>query len=330
MSFFPDRLQTQLSRLKCSWKCVLVFLLISGIVNLLYFFMQHPRQDMYEDPGPYHVAYPRKYRFILDHPQKCQKHNPFVVVVVPAAPQNTDARHAIRSTWGNDSLVRHGTVLVLFLLGLPSGNNSETQQRRIHEENLQHQDLLQSNFIDSYRNLTIKTMVMLEWLKDRCPQAFYAVKTDDDMLLNIRGLIKMLLDHDKPLSSYITGLVWYDNVVIRDPSSKFFMPHHVYPNSVYPPYPLGMCYIMSMDLPEQILRVSKNIKPIFLEDAYIGLCIERLKITPKNPPDLEQFVVNPPQQYNRCYYANLIAVLTYSPKDLVSYWMDIHKPGAPC
>ncbi|XP_049324214.1 beta-1,3-galactosyltransferase 2-like [Astyanax mexicanus] len=315
----------------CGPKSALACFLIAGTSLSVYiFYVSLPQQQKYEDPGPYHVAYPRQYRFILDHPEKCRQHKPFVTVIVPTALQNVKKRNAIRSTWGNDDLVKDRTVLVLFLLGLPSGNDSKAQQRRIYEENLQHQDLLQSTFIDSYRNLTIKTMVMLEWLKDRCPQAFFAVKVDDDMLLNIKDLVRMLLNPDTPHSNYNTGRVWHNNVVIRDPDSKFYIPPEVYPNAVYPPYPLGMCYIMSMDLPEKILQVSKEIKPIFIEDAYIALCLERLNIAPTEPPHIDQFVVHPPPQYDRCYYSTLIAVITYNPDELVSYWTDLHKPGPPC
>ncbi|KAI4879043.1 hypothetical protein NFI96_020703 [Prochilodus magdalenae] len=263
---------------QCQSSCrkgVLVFLVICGSLYTLYFFRspqwgtEELDQETYEDPGPYHVAYPRKYRFILDHPLKCKQHNPFMVVIVPTAPHNAEARNAIRSTWGNDSLVQHGTVLVLFLLGLPSGNESKTQQLRVQEENLKYQDVLQSNFIDSYRNLTIKTMVMLEWLRGRCSQVLYAVKVDADMLLSIKGLMTILLRRDTPQTNYITGRVWYGNVVIRNSLNKFYIPSDVYPKSVYPPYPLGMCYIMSIDLPDKILQVSREIKPIFIEDAYI-------------------------------------------------------------
>ena len=36
-------------------------------------------------------------------------------------------------------------------------------------ENLQYHDLIQSDFTDSYNNLTIKTMVIMDWLATRCP-----------------------------------------------------------------------------------------------------------------------------------------------------------------
>ncbi|XP_062845414.1 beta-1,3-galactosyltransferase 2-like [Trichomycterus rosablanca] len=329
--------QTVPTRGKASWKCVLVFFLLVVTVIFTHQFIRTQLQG-YPESGPwrfenlesYYVSYPHQYNFILDHPDKCSQHKPFMVVMVPVAPHQTEQRIAIRKTWGNDSAVRDGQVLVLFLLGLPSENDSKTDQKRIELENLQHQDILQSDFIDSYRNLTIKTMIMLEWLKDRCAQVKYAAKVDADMLLNITAMIKMLQDSVTPQKNYITGLISYENVVIRDPYNKFYIPPEVYADSVYPPYPLGMCYIISMDLPEKILQMSKKIKPIFIEDAYIGMCLQQLQIYPISPPIPARFVVKPPGTYNRCYYASLIAVITYNPDELISYWTDLHKPGPQC
>lgn len=308
------------------------FLVVLGMFCILRFstHFQEQKKIPYLDVESFYVAYPHKYRFILDQAETCKHRNPYMVIIVPVAPHEVEARDSIRSTWGSESLVQDGNVLVLFLLGLPSGSDSETQQVRIHQENLRHRDLLQGDFIDSYRNLTIKTMVMLEWLRDRCPQPNYAAKVDADMLLNVVALTRMLLSPAGRHSNYITGLVYYENSVIRDPSSKFYVPHEVYPKLVFPPYPLGMCYIISMDLPAKILDVSIKIKPIFIEDAYIGLCIEQLGIAPTNPPNISQFVVKPPLTYDRCYYSDLIAVITDSPAQLIAFWIDLHKPGPAC
>ncbi|KAK7137197.1 hypothetical protein R3I93_017312 [Phoxinus phoxinus] len=312
-----------------SW--LLVSLLILFNVLLLYFtattLERRNGLKVAKEIGNYHVAYPQNYRFILDQPEKCEQQKPFVVVIVPVAPENFEARNAIRITWGSEKLVRDRVVLVLFLLGSRIGN--ETLQEQLQNESQQYQDLLQSNFQDSYRNLTIKTMVMMEWLSGKCQQASYAAKVDSDVLLNMNNLIKMLVSLKKLQHNYITGLVLSGNSVLRDPTNKFYVPHNVYPKSRYPPYPLGMCYIFSMDLPEKILQVSRHIRPIFIEDAYLGMCLKHLGITPKKPPNIRQFVVNPPP-FNRCYYSGLIAILTDSRTQLISYWMDIHSFSKPC
>lgn len=291
--------------------------------------MQEVKKGKHPDLESYSVAYPYKYNFILDQTQKCQ-HKPFLVIVTPVAPNDVMERNAIRNTWGYEQLVQEKHVVLLFLLGLPSGRNAEIVQTRIYQENQRHGDMLQSDFIDSSKNATIKTMVMLEWLRDHCSQAYYAAKVDTDILLNVRSLISMLLDSSTPQRSYVTGQVWR-NSTIRKPLGRFYMhTPDVPPKSAYPPYPLGKCYIMSMDLPAKILRASKEIKPILKDDLYIGLCLEGLNITPIDPPNPAQFVFIPPLLYDRCYYSNLIAVIIYTPAQLVNLWADIHKPGPDC
>ncbi|XP_051550542.1 beta-1,3-galactosyltransferase 2-like [Myxocyprinus asiaticus] len=315
-----------------SW--LLVGLLILGNVFLLCFMIvtleRRKWWKLEKRSETYHVAYPQRYRFIIDQPQKCQQQNPFMVVIVPVAPENFEARSAIRRTWGSKDLLWDKMVLVLFLLGSHSESGQDTLQDQLQSESQQYQDLLQSNFQDSYRNLTIKTMVMMEWLSRNCPQASYAVKVDADVLLNIRNLLYMLVNLKALQSNYITGLVLFSNSVMRDPSSKFYLPYDVYPKNRFPPYPVGMCYIFSMDLPMKILKVSRQIKPIFIEDAYLGMCLKHLGIKPRKPPNMQQFVVQQPQQYNRCFYSSRIAILTDCPTQLITYWTDIHSSNTPC
>ncbi|KAM9494623.1 beta-1,3-galactosyltransferase 2-like [Clarias gariepinus] len=280
------------------------------------------------EPQSYEVAYPHKYRVILDQPDKCH-HNPFLVIIVPVAPNDVMERNAVRNTWGYEKLVQEKHVVVLFLLGLPTGSNAAIQQARIHQENVRHKDLIQIDFID-INNATVKTMVMLEWLRDHCQQAYYAAKVDPDILFNVRGLISMLLGPNIPLRNYLTGQVFHNNNSLKNPSSRFYIPPEVYHKSVFPPFALGKCFIMSMDMPAKILRASKEVKPIIKDDLYIGLCLEHLDIVPVNPPNPSQFVFIPPELYDRCYYSNLIAVILYTPAQLVNLWTDIHKPGPAC
>ncbi|XP_059399145.1 beta-1,3-galactosyltransferase 1-like [Carassius carassius] len=282
-----------------------------------------------EEPGLYHVAYPRKYKFIIDQPEICERQKPFVVIMVPVPPGDVEARSGIRRTWGREKVVADKVVVVLFIMGSRSGNDEETLQEQLRNESQQYKDLLQSNFLDSYKNLTIKTMVMMEWISRNCQQASFAVKVDADVLLNMNNLMNMLVSLNPVPANYMTGLVWYTSPVIRNPFNKFFLPYNVYPRSTFPPYPLGMCYIISLDLPNKFLQESKHIKPIYLEDAYLGMCLENLGIVPTKPPNIEQFVVTKPR-YNRCYYSGLIAVLTDNTNQMTSFWTDVHSTSNPC
>ncbi|KAF3687959.1 Beta-1,3-galactosyltransferase 2 [Channa argus] len=287
-------------------------------------------EPTWEDPGPYHVAYPRNYKFIMDDTPTCRTTTPFLILIVPVAPGDKAARDAIRKTWGNEKLVLGQVVETLFIIGLPGGADAEQQQEKLREENLQHHDLIQSNFQDSYRNLTIKTMVMLEWLAAHCVKASYVIKTDSDVLLHVQNLVKLLLDPSTAKQNYMTGVVWWHSPVIRDPKNRFYLPFDIIKEPEYPPYPLGMAYVMSLDLPAKILSVSPHIKPIYIEDAYLGMCLKHLGISPTDPPEQTMFIVDPRHPLSNCILSKVVAVLTTGITQMTSYWERSRQPEAKC
>ncbi len=53
-------------------------------------------------------------------------------------------------------------------------------------------DLVQENFIDSYRNLTLKTLMGIRWASIHCSNAKFVVKIDDDVIINPFYLLNYL------------------------------------------------------------------------------------------------------------------------------------------
>ncbi|MEQ2299422.1 hypothetical protein AMECASPLE_014983 [Ameca splendens] len=272
----------------------------------------------------YHQAYPSNYQFVMDNAEVC-KNTPFLVLMVPVAPKNIAARDAIRQTWGKDSVVNGEVVLTLFMLGLDGGADVE----KLKQENQQHHDLIQSNFMDSYLNLTIKTMVIMDWLATRCPTAAYAMKVDSDMFLNIDNLVFMLQTPGIPKLNYLTGMLMWNRPVVRSKNSKWYVPEEMYPDPQYPTYTLGMGYIFSNDLPAKFVEVSEYIKPFNIEDAYIGECMKRLGLSPTSPPNPSQFKAYN-SKYNRCEFSKIITYILGSSEQLINYWTDYKKPGPHC
>ncbi|XP_054897578.1 beta-1,3-galactosyltransferase 2-like isoform X2 [Poeciliopsis prolifica] len=287
-----------------------------------------PPEPKWEDPGPYHVAYPRNYRFIMDNSPTCKTTTPFLILMVPIAPTNLEGRDTIRRTWGGKKMVLGQLVETVFIVGLPGGVDVN-QQARLKQESEQYRDLIQSNFQDSYRNLTIKTMVMLEWLAQHCSKASFVIKIDSDMLLHVDNLVALLLDPKTPKENYMLGLIWWHSPVLRNPFNKFYMPRHVIAEPEYPPYPLGMAYVMSLDLPKKILSISPQIKPIYIEDAYLGMCLKRLGVFPTDPPDQRMFQVVPQHPMSRCDLSKVVAMTTTSMSQMQIYWQKIVQ-GVHC
>ncbi|KAL7866543.1 hypothetical protein AOLI_G00143570 [Acnodon oligacanthus] len=276
---------------------------------------------------PYHVAYPCNYHYILNEPERCQKENPFLVLMVPVAPSNREARDAVRSTWGSEKKVMDKVISLFFMLGLPSPEGREEQQQKVLQESEEYHDIVQSDFLDSYNNLTIKTMIIMEWLASHCQKASYAMKIDSDMFLNTNSLVNMLLS--APRQNYITGLVAINAVVLRDPNSKWYFPREVYQEDYYPPYALGLGYVLSLDITEKLVEGSKHVKAVYIEDVNLGLILKYLGIPYTSQPDSNLFNVFP-VPYNRCQYSKLIATTTNNLQEQLNFWKDLKRPGPPC
>lgn len=275
----------------------------------------------------YHVAYPCKYHYILNESERCQNDKPFLVLMVPVAPNNRAARDAVRTTWGSEKMVMDKNVTLYFLLGQSGHEGREELQQKILQESEEHHDIIQSDFLDSYKNLTIKTMVLMEWLTAYCQNAAYAMKIDADMFLNVNALVNMLLQ--APRENYMTGLVARGAIVLRDPRSKWYLPKDAFPEDFYPPYALGLGYVFSLDLPNKLIEGSKHVKAVYIEDVYLGMCMRYVGIPYTIQADQSLFNVFP-VPYNRCRYSKLIATTTHSLQDQVNAWKDLKRPEPPC
>ena len=66
-------------------------------------------------------------------------------------------------------------------------------------------DIIQENFVDTYANLSVKSLMMLKWYSQSCSdKALYLMKTDDDMYVNLVNLYKLVKTNKDPY--LMTGL----------------------------------------------------------------------------------------------------------------------------
>ncbi|XP_056457103.1 beta-1,3-galactosyltransferase 2-like [Gadus chalcogrammus] len=278
---------------------------------------------MVEDPNLYSVSSPQQHCFILDEPEYCLQKKPFLVIMITVAPHNRVARNAIRDTWAGETTVLGKRVSHFFLLGQSEDQDNNLQDQLLRES-VEHRDLLQGDFVDTYHNLTIKTMLMLQWLDSRCPGASYAMKTDSDTFINVRSLMKEL--YRTPRHGYMTGNVVRKAHVHRDPNSKWFMPDNEYFESMYPPYALGLCYVFSMDLPGKLVVASWQVKAVWLEDVYLGMCMRYLGVDLTDPPAHSLFLTSKMFLLLEAPWNRIIAAELESPQQLLDVWRN-YKMG---
>ena len=104
----------------------------------------------------------------------------------------------IRTSWGSPAIPGVQTRLAFMLGYSPDVRNLGV----IEQENLLYEDIVQGNFLDTYKNLTYKTVMGHMWVSNFCSQAEFVVKADDDIYIDLYGVYtvarRYVMDQVKP------------------------------------------------------------------------------------------------------------------------------------
>lgn len=278
----------------------------------------------------YKLISPSTYKYLLNQPDLCLNRKPFLALMIPVTLQDSESRTAIRKTWGQENLVPHVDIVRVFFVGEPKEHNPKLVEN-LRKESAKYKDIVQMDFLDSYHNLTIKTMMIMNWVANHCRSAQYAMKIDADIFLNMPYLVAYL--QNKAKHNYITGSVINDGQPRRNPNSKWYLSEELYPENLFPPYLSGAGYVFSVDLAKKISMASKFVRPIPMEDVYVGLCLHFLSVQPEFAwtvlPYRNLFEVRR-LDYDRCTFAKLIIVTGFTSSKLMSLWTDFQSAEFSC
>jgi hypothetical protein len=178
-------------------------------------------------------------------------------------------------------------MAVVFYIGQSA---NKTANRLLQKEARIHKDILQEDYIDSYYIMTSKIIGAFKWASIYCPNTYFILRINDDMVMNTRcflGLLKYnmararsfanLSEENDDLLFQNAQMGWHviGGPVIRDRRSKFYIDPNDFPERVYPPYVLGSFYFITSDLASVYFNLSKYVvwRPfsVWLEDVYIGM-----------------------------------------------------------
>ncbi|KAK3609863.1 hypothetical protein CHS0354_015054 [Potamilus streckersoni] len=217
-----------------------------------------------------------RFNYILNEPFMCKTNSSLhLMIVVCSGVENLEARFAIRNTWGSYILDNNITSKLVFLLG--KGDNS-FMQPQIQKESQLYGDIIQGDFQDSYRNLSLKSVFMLHWIKNYCSNSIFVLKTDDDVFVNIPNLLETLSSRSKG-DRYILGFVFDNAQPDQNPNSKWYTPSKDFPEKVYPRYCSGAAYVLTSNITNDLLDASMETKLFWLEDIFItGLCARKARV----------------------------------------------------
>ncbi|XP_063302440.1 beta-1,3-galactosyltransferase 2-like [Pelobates fuscus] len=263
--------------------------------------------------------YPYPYKFLINPEDKCAKRNPFLVLLVPVRCHDIITRNAIRETWGNENNYKDVEVVRVFLVAT-SPLRPKAVQQMLEEESEYYGDIIQQDFLDTYYNLTLKTLMGMEWVAKFCSSASYVIKIDSDMFLNVEYLIHQVLRPELPVrTNYFTGQIYSNTGPLRNKAYKWYVPPEVYPNNTYPPYCVGTGYVFSVDMTKKIYDIAQVITAMPMEDVFMGICLYELNTPPTEPPG---YIFNRYDEYDRCTFHKLVAIKLEENNKLPKLWQD--------
>lgn len=199
------------------------------------------------------------------------------IVYVHTSCNNLERRELLRKSWANPQLFKDFSFKVVFL----TGNCSPDVQEDLEKEFGHFGDIVQGNFADEYKNLTLKAVMGLKWISKYCPHVPYAMKTDDDSFVNIFEIVR-LMKENRQRSNVIMCSLWQNNSmpILRDRQTcmKWCVKRRELPGLRYfPKYCAGIAFVLSRQIVKQLYEASRTTPFFWIDDVYVtGLLTKKI------------------------------------------------------
>ncbi|XP_059157869.1 beta-1,3-galactosyltransferase 1-like [Physella acuta] len=253
-----------------------------------------------------------------------------------------EKRTVIRKTWGDNAWLSRNNVTLLFFIGRARGGSTDNRtsenrtsvnektQRLIEKEAILYRDIVQESYIDSYGNLSYKSLSIIKWVTTSCPHAKYILKADTDMYINIPLLVQTLKAHTDPnvkFNTFIMGQALPNSQPFRDPLSKWYVPYSRFNGSVYPNFVSGTAYALTTPAAKLLYEASMRVPFFWLEDVYLtGFCAVLANVTIIHSPLFSLYKLST----SGCAFRSMISGHEYSTSELETIHRELTNSSLVC
>ncbi|CAH1980496.1 unnamed protein product [Acanthoscelides obtectus] len=210
-------------------------------------------------------------------------------------------------------------VAIAFVLGVTM---NQTLNSNIQREQEIYGDIIRGKFIDTYDNLTLKTISVLEWVDNYCPKASFVLKTDDDMFINVSRLLAFIAKH-KPETRAIYGRLAKKWKPIRNKMSKYYISPQQYKPPVFPDFTTGPAYLLPANLAKELYLTALNHTYFKLEDVFVtGIVANELKIKRIH---VQEFFNKRVPSFTACNVQKEISIHMVKSTEQYDLWKKLHE-----
>lgn len=222
-----------------------------------------------------------------------------IVIVIHSATNHFEHRQLIRRTWAK---WRQPNVQVFyaFIVGIvpPDHKLVNTNiQTKLEQESTRFEDIVQGNFVDNYRNLTIKHLCSLRWTVEYCSDIDFILKIDDDAYIDLHAVVQYLfqlkLNSIDPIKNFMACSLFPKDTSPKR-TGKWSLSFESYPYPTFPSYCSGVGYFITPDVAFDLFEAAHHVQvPLIpIDDVFVtGLVASTLD-------DLKRTSLNRQYVYN--------------------------------
>ena len=240
--------------------------------------------------------------------------NTTLLIIINTVPSEVERRNILRQTWArqsswsfaansSNSLFHSGDVMKVTYFFMMGFDGDSFIDETVKKESGKYRDILRLNLTETYRGLVNKILLTFEWVTTLDIKPLFIAKADHDVYIKIPELARWLEKHSRTSSRLYAGFVLKNAPVKREVRSPWYVSKEDYNQDTFPPYCRGPFYVFSRDLFLYVVNASKVNKPFPVEDAYVGLLVQKIGVQPINTgrdlfnshPILNHVVLNTPE-----------------------------------
>lgn len=249
----------------------------------------------------------------------------FILIAVKSAAQNFANRAAIRSTWGAVKRQSGYSLRTIFLVGdLHSEHKNKMGDVLVREAD-QYGDLLIGDYIDAYRNNTLKFLSAVQLSFSYCSTEEntvpFALLVDDDYFVSIRSLVAEVKRHRSTQRIYMG---WrFDSGPFRLRFHKHRVSLDAYPFDRFPPYISAGAVLISRAAIREFYYGIQHVRLFNYDDIYTGIVAYLLAMPPLHNPQMRFW----PSAITKQDLSHLICAHGFTSKQLIDFYDIIVKQG---
>ena len=187
-------------------------------------------------------------------------------------------RNAVRKTWFQEAKKLSPKVLAKFVVGTYGLSNTTVES--LYSEHRQYQDMIFfPSLIDKYENLTLKTLLCMQWIEQNVEMEYW-LKTDDDSYVLIKKMLSELEVRNSTIGLYWGFMHYYSPV--RSPLQKNDKEHNWFLCRTFLPFVSGGGYIISADAIHAVVANADMIQLYANEDTSVAVWLSSFNLERKH------------------------------------------------